>query len=87
MLSFRYKIEILKKHLLDLESNFADSYKTDILLYLDDFNIRNKKLYFLNKLHSEDDIINWVNFLTSKIVMKFNSEEEQLSDFIYYSTN
>ena len=38
-------------------------------------------------LDSKEEIHNWVDKLTSKIVVKYNEEEEQLSDFIFYAVN
>jgi hypothetical protein len=87
MLKFEEKIDILKNHLSTIEDNYADSFKTDIFFYFGDFNINDGKLNFLNNLISENEINQWVNNLTSKIVLKFNEEEEELSDFIFYSTN
>jgi len=89
MLSYDDKIKFLKLYLSDIKDNYADSFKTDILLYFDDFeNLQENgiKLNFLKNLNSEEEIYNWINNLTSKIVMKFNEEEEELSDFIFYET-
>ncbi|HTO15893.1 MAG TPA: hypothetical protein VLZ83_08980 [Edaphocola sp.] len=88
MLKLEFKIEILKSYLVDIQDNYADSFKTDILFYFNQFeNINNIDFKFLSVLNSKKDIHNWVDNLTSKIVMKFNEEEEQLSDFIFYSIN
>ena len=38
---------------------------------------------FLNELHAIESIHLWVDNLTSNIVMKYNEDEEQLSDFIF----
>ncbi len=90
MLNLEQKIEFLKAYLLDIKDNYADSFKTDILFYFDEFeNIEeNKNVFnFLNKLNSKEEIENSIDTLTSKIVMKFNEDEEQLSDFIFYALN
>lgn len=87
MLSFSNKISILENYLLQLNDNYADSFKTDIALFLGAFETQNSNLNFLNNLSSEIEIENWVNNLTSKIVLKFNEDEEQLSDFIFYALN
>ena len=87
MLSLVDKITLLKKYLSQDECNYADSFKTDIFLFLGEFETQNSNLNFLKKLSSEVDIEIWVNKLTSKIVLKFNEDEEQLSDFIYYALN
>lgn len=89
MLNHEDKIEVLKAYLSDIEDNYADSFKTDIWLYFDAFeNVEEGtiKFNFLKSLKSKRDIQNWIDKLTSKIVMKYNEEEEQLSDFIYYET-
>ena len=51
----------------------------------EDFNSEDFK--FLSELKSKEDIYKWVDKLTSKIVMKFNEDEEQISDFIFYALN
>ena len=89
MLSFNQKIDILKTFLFDIKDNYADSFKTDILFYFDEFeNIQENdiKLEFLRELNSKEEIQNWLNSLTSNIVLKYNSSEMQLSDFIFYTT-
>lgn len=89
MLSYDDKIRILKNYLLDIrDENYADSFKTDILFYYNEFeNVQTTDFKFLNGLNSKDDIHIWVDNLTSKIIMKFNEDEEQLSDFIFYLLN
>lgn len=87
MLSFTDKISILENYLLQINDNYSDSFKTDIALFLGEFITKNYNLNFLNNLYSKVEIENWVNQLTSKIVLKFNEEEEQLSDFIFYALN
>ncbi|MCP4055683.1 MAG: hypothetical protein GY739_22105 [Mesoflavibacter sp.] len=86
MLKLEDKIEILKTYLYDIKGNYADSFKTDILFYFDEFeDIQNTCFKFLNKLNSKEDIHILIDNLTSKIINKFNEDEEQLSDFIFYS--
>lgn len=72
---------------MQIDDNYADSFKTDITLFLGQFETQNSNLIFLNNLSSNIEIENWVNNLTSKIVLKFNEDEEQLSDFIFYLLN
>ncbi|HMY24237.1 MAG TPA: hypothetical protein PLL59_10280 [Chitinophagales bacterium] len=85
MLNFADKISILENYLLQINDNYADSFKTDIALFLGEFDNKNSNLNFLNNLSSK--IENWINNLISKIVLKFNEDEEQLSDFIFYALN
>lgn len=83
MLSLNEKIHFLEDYLYQPVKNHADSFKEDISIFIDDFNIENKLLYFLNNLNSPEEIKNWVDVLCSKIVLKFDVEEEQINDFIY----
>lgn len=87
MLSFLDKTTILDNYLSQNDDNYADSFKTDISIFLGEFEIQNSNLNFLKNLSSKEEIENWVNKLTSKIVLKFNENEEQLSDFIFYALN
>lgn len=79
MLNHEDKIVILKAYLSDIKENYADSFKTDIWFYFDSFeNVEenNVKLSFLKNLKSKQDIEKWIDSLTSKIVMKYNEDEE-----------
>jgi hypothetical protein len=76
------KLIYLEKFLNKTEQNYADSFKSTIAIYLGDFEPQNPNLLFLQKLNSVAEIENWVNTLTSQIVLKFEEENEQLSDFI-----
>jgi hypothetical protein len=88
MLNFAEKIEILKEYLSEIKDNYADSFKTDIMLYFNDFeDVNSENFKFLSELKSKEDIYKWIDKLTSKIVMKFNEDEEQISDFIFYALN
>ena len=88
MIEASEKINFLKEILEKKEDNFADSFKQDIIMYFDDdFTISNKTLSFLDELNSFEDIEQWVNSLTSKFVLKFDSEVEQENDFIFHYIN
>ena len=87
MLNFAEKISYIEEFLLQNEENYSDTFKTDIAIYLGEFETHNSNLNFLEKLSSKEDIIAWVNNLTSKIILKFNEDEEQLFDFIFYALN
>lgn len=82
MLSFKEKIIYLENSLTKIEENYADSFRVDIHIFFDIFDSKNKLLSFLNKLESFEEIENWINKLTSRIVLKFDSECEQINDFI-----
>ncbi|WP_427871752.1 hypothetical protein [Flavobacterium sp. MMS24-S5] len=83
MISLAEKINYLERYLTQSNKNYADSFKEDIVLFIDNFTDKNKLLLFLNKLNSEKEIEEWVENLCSKIVLKFDSEDEQINDFIY----
>ena len=88
MLELEDKIDILKNYLFINKNTYADSFKTDVLLYFNNFeDMENTDVKFLDKLNCIEDIHNWVDSLTSIIVMKFNEDEDQLSDFIFYTLN
>ncbi|MCH8568738.1 MAG: hypothetical protein LAT67_10760 [Balneolales bacterium] len=90
MLSFKEKIILLENYLEIDKGSYADSFKDDIHIYFDSFENMDKndpKLQFLKKLNSKKEIENWVDKLTSRIVMKFDEEEMSLFDFIYYEIN
>ena len=58
------------------------------MLYFNDFeDVNSENFKFLSELKSKEDIYKWIDKLTSKIVMKFNEDEEQISDFIFYALN
>ncbi|MFE3847182.1 hypothetical protein ACFX5D_04265 [Flavobacterium sp. LB3P45] len=78
------KIKYLEQFLNQPEENYADSFKADIIMFFDDdFSKENSQLLFLGYLNSKRDIENWIDKLTSRFVMKFNSEFETENDFIY----
>jgi hypothetical protein len=83
MLSFEEKISYFENSLNKTEENYADSFKEDIILFIDVFTRENNLLNFLNDLDSFEEIENWINKLTSRIVLKFDSKCEQINDFIY----
>ena len=84
MVSLEDKILCLKNYLIEPQNNYADSFKSDIFIYFEDFETQNSNFTFLNTLSLQEDIKNWVDKLTSKIVMKYNENEgEHLNDFIF----
>ncbi|OAB31468.1 hypothetical protein SAMN05444395_101537 [Flavobacterium fryxellicola] len=77
------KIEHLEQVLNQPAENFANSFKSDIILFFDDnFSENNTQLFFLNDLNSKEEIQSWVEILTSRFVMKFEAEFEAENDFI-----
>ena len=83
MITLEEKISHLESFLSQPEINYSDSFKTDILFFIDDFNVSNTLLSFLNNFKTYVEIEDWVNNLTSRIVLKFQEENEQIQDFIY----
>jgi hypothetical protein len=78
------KIEYLEQLLNQTEENYADTFKADITMFFDDnFSKENSQLLFLDNLNSKQEIENWVEKLTSRFVMKFDSGFETENDFIY----
>lgn len=83
MLSLNEKINYLENYLSQASENYADSFKEDIVIFLDDFTDQNELLSFLNDINSLEEIENWVDNLCSRIILKFDSEGEEINDFIY----
>jgi hypothetical protein len=68
------KIVYLRKYLYKNEANFKDGYKTDIAFFFDEFSPKNPMFIFLENLNSKKEIRDWVEKLTSRIVMKYDDE-------------
>lgn len=83
MLNFYQKIKFLESYLSNIGTSYTDGFKTDILFFFDDFNISNPRFNFLHNFKTESEISEWVDSLISQIVLKFDNEHEQLSDFIF----
>ncbi len=83
MLTFEEKIIYLENSLNKTEGNYYDNFKEDILMFIDEFNTKNELLKFLNNLVSFVEIDNWTGRLLSRIVLKFDEENEQINDFIF----
>lgn len=83
MLTFEEKIIYLEKCLNKNEGNYYDNFKKDIIIFFDEFNIKNERLNFLNNFVSLTEIDIWVEKISSRIVLKFDEESDQINDFIY----
>ena len=83
MLTFEEKIVYLENSLSKTEGNYYDNFKEDIVVFFDEFNFKNERLYFLNNFISLIEIESWVEKILSRIVLKFDEESEQINDFIY----
>lgn len=83
MLSLSQKITHLENYLSLPSENCADSFKTDILFFIDEFDESNSLLSFLHDLENFEAIEAWVDRLTSRIVMKFDEEAESIHDFMH----
>jgi hypothetical protein len=78
------KVDVLESYLKEPSQNYRDSFKTDLYLFFnEDFTEDNPLLTFLNTLESPGEIIQWVDRVTSYIVLKFDEEDEQLDDVIW----
>ena len=76
------KIKCLEAY-LEKEENFADSFKGEIACIMGDFEEDNPLLSFLDGLTDEKAIHQYIDRLTSRIVMKYDSELESLGDFVW----
>lgn len=77
------KVEILEKYLSQAPGNYRDTFKTDLYLFFnEDFTKDNPLLDFLDSFENEIEIKDWVDLVTSQIVLKFDEEFEQIDDFI-----
>lgn len=83
MLTFEEKIIYLENSLNKTEGNYYANFKEDIVIYFDEFTTKNERLIFLNNFVSFTEIDNWVEKISSRIVLKFDEECEQINDFIY----
>nr|WP_321221628.1 hypothetical protein [uncultured Psychroserpens sp.] len=77
------KIIIFEKQLTVIGDNYAESLKADFYILIGNFNSSNQSLGFLTDLNSKEEIITWIEKLTSRIVMKFDKETESINDFIF----
>lgn len=83
-MTFVQKIKTLESFLNLPEQSYADSFKQDIIIYFEeDFTENNEELEFLNNLNTKEEIVNFVDKLTSRFVMKFDSQIETENDFIH----
>jgi len=82
MLSFEDKIDLLNKYLL-IEETYADSFKGEIWCIIGNFEKGNLMLKFLERLSDQEDIYQFINRLTSRIVLKYDPALESLGDFFW----
>lgn len=75
------KIKILEEYLGGGET-YADSFKGEIYCMIGEFKEGNLMLGFLEKVPDSEAIHNYIDRLTSRIVMKFDQESESLGDFV-----
>lgn len=74
---------IFFQNYLEIEENYADSFKTDISFFFSDyFSDQNQEVYFLSNLHTNEEIQTWVDKVISRFVMKFDPDFESENDFI-----
>lgn len=86
-MNYQEKINYLETSLSQADTNYADSFRTDISFFFGDFSIYNPMFNFLKRLDAKDEIELWINKLTSRIVMRVDNEyitvEEIISDYYY----
>lgn len=84
MPTFDDKISHLESYLLAEPSNYRDSFKMDIYYFFNaEFDQKNPFLEFLKEMSTFSEIEDWVDRVTSNIVLKFDEEQEQINDFIF----
>jgi hypothetical protein len=83
MLTFEEKIKYFENSLNKTEENYYDNFRDEIIIFFDEFSVKNERLKFLNSFYSYTEIDNWIKKLSSRIVLKFDEESEQINDFIY----
>ena len=85
MLTLEEKILVLENILEETPNNYADSFKTDISIFFSEFTSANAKFSFLEKFEDESSIRNWVDKLTSRIVMHEEDDLvlELITDYFY----
>lgn len=86
MLSFKEKIVHLENILNKREENYADSFRTDILIFFDEFHVENKLFNFLKEIKTLIEIERSMIKLTSRIVMKKDEMEvnEIINDYLEF---
>lgn len=75
------KISVLENY-LSQSDNYADSFKGEIYCIMVDFEEGNPMLVFLENLEDEKAIHQYIDRLTSRIVMKYDPEWESVGDFV-----
>lgn len=85
MSSLEQKISMLDSILKESPNNYAETFKTDIAFFFDEFSDYNPLLSFLENIENESAIRSWVNNLTSRIVMHEDDDliEELIADYYY----
>ena len=82
-MTYKEKIRVLESYLNEEPKNYRDSFKPDLYLFFnEDFSVKNPFLEFLNNFEKRAEIEEWVDFVTSQIVLKFDEEFEQIGDFV-----
>lgn len=81
MLSYKDKIDYLENYLNKIEENYADSFKADVIIFIDLFDTNNTLLKFLIDINTVGEIENWITKLTSRIVIR--EDEMEVSEIIY----
>jgi hypothetical protein len=76
------KIKYLEEYLHAEKQCYADRFKADVLAYFTDFKVGNPQLSFLKTLKTKNDIEDWVDNLTSRMVFMYDDELGTASDFI-----
>lgn len=72
MLTFQEKIGYLENRLHLHDVNYYDNFKADLLIFFDDFDVKNERLNFLHNYNSFSEIDSWIEKLSSRLVYSQN---------------
>lgn len=75
------KIEYLHKILRTDDGTYADSFKFDITIFFDEFELSNTLFDFLDNLNTDKEIEDWVNKLMNRIVM--HEDDDSIGEIIW----
>lgn len=75
------RLIMLVKILQETPINYADSFKEDIYRQIADMELDHLEALLLSKLQTEEVLRNWINKLTSRIVM--NEERAGVNEIIW----
>ncbi|MBP9760473.1 MAG: hypothetical protein KBD24_03880 [Candidatus Pacebacteria bacterium] len=82
MLNRADKIQKLNESLLKETGRYSDTFKEDMLIFFSECEENSDTYDFLDKLNNENEIATWIENVVSHIILKFDEECGDISDFI-----